>query len=263
MIFSCSKKQESNNQYGKIIFKKNTLDSTSIFPKRKIALDSIKSKLIFKPSKSYIETKSNISIIKSEYLKILTSINDSTRKFKFLDSISSIFSEKLLNEIIPHWYGTPWSFSGYTSIPNNGKTGCSYFVSTTLKDMDLNIDRYKLAQQTPENEANSIAILPKNIQKFELQNPYEEIKLMLQKIETGFYFVGLSNHVGYLYISSSGKYFIHSNYIDGYVMVENAEYSNAFISSIYFISKISGNREFINKWITNEEFQISKKINSE
>jgi hypothetical protein len=75
-----------------------------------------------------------------------------------MDSVSKVFQESLLNRIIPQWAGTTWSFEGHTSVPQQGEIACGYFVSTTLRDVGINLNRYTLAQQLPINEAKSLKI---------------------------------------------------------------------------------------------------------
>ena len=70
-----------------------------------------------------------------------------------LDSVQQYFEEQLLNGIIPYWYGTAWSFEGHTNVPNQGEIACGYFVSTTLVHMGLDINRYRMAQKSPIDEA--------------------------------------------------------------------------------------------------------------
>lgn len=74
------------------------------------------------------------------------------------ESVSKQFTTALLERIIPYWEGTPWTFEGHTSVPNKGSIACGYFVSTTLRDVGLNLNRYKLAQQSPLIEAKSLAL---------------------------------------------------------------------------------------------------------
>ena len=78
---------------------------------------------------------------------------------------NKIFTLFLLNNIIPHWYGTKQDFCAYTETPKQGVIACGILVSTTLKDMGLNVNRYKLAQQSPTNEAKTIAIHPDAVQQ--------------------------------------------------------------------------------------------------
>ncbi|MBU0558463.1 MAG: hypothetical protein KKG93_02590 [Bacteroidetes bacterium] len=220
-----------------------------------IFFDSAKYGLNFKKGMNYQNSKNKMAQLKSRLYNDYTAINDSLKKEILLDSIMTLFSDKLLNEIVPYWYGTEWDFNGYTAIPNKGKIACGYFVSTTLKDMGLNVNKYKLAQQGPENEAKSIAILSKNMFALEMTN-FNNISELLKEITDGLYFVGLDFHVGYFYKNKSENYFIHSNYIDGKVMIEMAEHSDAFVSSRYDFSKISANKEIALSWINSTEIKI-------
>ena len=72
------------------------------------------------------------------------------------------FENYLVNEIIPHWYGTEWDFNGYTAVPNQGVIACGYFVSTTLLHMGINVNRYKMAQQAGLYEAQTLALSEDN-----------------------------------------------------------------------------------------------------
>ncbi|WMJ72126.1 hypothetical protein RCC89_02925 [Cytophagaceae bacterium ABcell3] len=48
------------------------------------------------------------------------------------DSVGRVFSDYLVNKLIPYWYGTKWDFEGHTDVPGKGEIACGYFVSTTL-----------------------------------------------------------------------------------------------------------------------------------
>lgn len=163
------------------------------------------------------------------------------------------FENYLLNQIIPHWYGTEWDFNGYTSVPNEGVIACGYFVSTTLEHVGLVVNRYHLAQQAGLNEAKSLAIADSNY--FTVYGIDNLIQTM-DDYEDALYFVGLDNHVGYLYKENGVLYFIHSNYIDDEVMIEKAEYSQAFQSNIYVVAKISSNELLLEKWRKGERVEV-------
>ncbi len=74
-----------------------------------------------------------------------------------LDSVRQAFTNTLLDDIIPYWYGTDWSFEGHTTVPRSGQIACGYFVSTTLLDAGLRLNRFRLAQQAPEVEATMLS----------------------------------------------------------------------------------------------------------
>ncbi len=223
-----------------------------------IPLDSSATGINFISGPDYTKTRSNINRI-CEGLKLdYASIPDSVHRSVFLDSAMNVFSNCLLDSIIPYWYGTEWEFEGHTSTPGSGAIACGYFISTTLRDMGLKLNRYKFAQQDPEDETGSLAIYPENVMTTFLQSDEDHLKI-LQSLNDGLYMVGLENHVGYLLIRNGQKVFIHSNYIDGFVNAENACSSQAFRSYAYYLTKITGNRELGKKWLNNMELEIKTK----
>ena len=164
------------------------------------------------------------------------------------------FENYLVNEIIPHWYGTEWDFNGYTAVPNEGVIACGYFVSTTLLHMGINVNRYKMAQQAGLYEAQTLALSDAN---YRIIRGVDSLEVILKRdYSDGIYFVGLDNHVGYLYIRHQIPYFIHSNYIEDKVMIEKAMYSPAFESGIYVIAEISTNEELMERWRTGQAVPV-------
>lgn len=218
-------------------------------------IDSLLTGLNFNSGQDYKNTKNNMVALrkscKSSYNKIISS----SEKLQFLDSIMNVFVFNLLNEIIPYWYGTVWDFEGHTDIPNKGEIACGYFVSTTLRDMGLNLNRYRLAQADPLTEAMTIAIKKRYISIFSMDN-YSNVRDILQSLDDGLYFVGLDYHVGYLYKKDYQFYFIHSNYLDRKVMIEKAEFSQAFYSNYYYLTKISNNHDIALAWINQTPLKI-------
>lgn len=160
----------------------------------------------------------------------------------------------LLNQIIPHWYGTEWDFNGYTSVPNQGVIACGYFVSTTLEHVGFRINRYTMAQQAGLHEAQTLAL--GNESNYETIYGIDVLKEKMTSYEDGLYFVGLDNHVGYLYRKEGELYFIHSNYIEDKVMIEKAIYAPAFQSNVYVVAKISTNEDLLSKWRKNEQITV-------
>lgn len=255
IITACSNAQDGkkndNSSNDSLNIKTDTVNHISI---TRTDLDSTLCGLNFNVGKNYKLEKTEIIKIRNSLIHQYRNASDTISKNRILDSSMVVFTNLLLNNIIPYWYETKWDFNGYTSIPNQGTIACGYFVSTTLKDMGLNLNRYKLAQKGPENEAKSIAIMPSATFHYK----EEELNDTLSNFNDGLYFVGLDNHVGFLYLNNGSTYFLHSNYIDGKVMIENIEYSEAFPSSNYYISKISGNRFLAEKWLKKEEIIVIK-----
>jgi len=216
-----------------------------------VGLDSTKLNINFKAKGDYNTIKHNIQVSPKRHFQTLYNKN----KEKAIDSASTYLYSKLINDIVPHWYGTPWEFSGHTDIPNQGEIACGYFVSTTLKHLGFVINRYKMAQQAGLNEA--IALQPKPDLKIYSGLTFTSLKTKLNNVyKNGVYFVGLDNHVGYVLIKDKEIYFLHSSYCDNKVVIELAETSPCFQSNLYVFAEITTNKALIKKWIFNEALVI-------
>jgi len=200
------------------------------------------------PDTSYTSLKLEIGRLKS-------SLN---RQSLLEDSISSLFTHLLADKIIPHWLGTPWSFEGHTSIPGEGEIACGYFVSTTLKDVGFNLNRYTFAQHLPIHEAKTLA-LGKPLLEINSNSTNERIAILSDTLKEGIYFIGFDqSHVGYIQKKGGELFVIHSNYIGAEgVVIEKIEDSQVFsyYTRIYIVD-ISRNRPLLKKWLSNEVIQI-------
>lgn len=235
--------QEKNTDEETIVVKKNldTVNENIIQSLKKIRLasDSLK---------SYQEIKNHIKDQKVTYT------NSST------DSLSALFKRSLLNRILPHWEETEWSFEGHTSIPKKGKIACGYFVSTTLQHLGVNLNRYKLAQQSPFMEAKSLAINSDPIEISE-NSVNENITKIRENLKEGIHFIGFdSSHVGYILKEDKQLYLIHSNYIDSKgVEIEKIENSIVFASyDKFYLSELSTNENFLKHWVQGIEVKVVK-----
>ena len=175
-----------------------------------------------------------------------------------IDSVGKLFEESLINKIIPFWEGTEWSFEGHTSKPKSGKIACGYFVSTTLQDIGLNLNRYKLAQQSPVNEAKSLA-LNTEVKEISEASTVENISVIKEYLKEGIHFIGFDeNHVGYVLKRNGELYLIHSNYMNSVgVEIEQIEKSDVFNSYRKFhIVELSTNEKMLEHWINGEKIEI-------
>lgn len=148
----------------------------------------------------------------SSYNELISKINSDRLSLKrnhiSIDSCKLYLLHSFEHEVFPHWVGTTWDYNGYTNIPGEGKlVACGYFVSTPLKHMGFNWNRFKLAQMYSKKIAETLC---------EDVSLYSEKEVMLdaiEKRENNLYIVGLDNHVGMILKSHLGIWFVHSNYI--------------------------------------------------
>jgi len=196
---------------------------------------------------SYAATKADIGQLRKHLGESLRQGNIS------FDNIKAEFTDHLVNKIIPYWYGTPWSFEGHTTVPRQGEIACGYFISTTLSDMGIKLNRYKLAQKSPIDEAKIIscgAVIHSVVQE-STEKAFEEIDQLTQE---GLYFIGFdTGHVGYLLKREGQLFLIHSNYFSpGLVCIELFKESRVFKNfSKFHLVDISNNDVLIQRWLDN------------
>lgn len=169
------------------------------------------------------------------------------------NNVERAFTNQLVDKIIPHWYGTPWSFNGHTAIPNHGEIACGYFISTTLRDMGINLNRYTLAQKSPIDEAKMIScgtVINKIVQDTP-EKAFEEIDSLTKE---GLYFIGFDQgHVGYLLKREGELFLIHSNYLSPVsVCMETLKESQVFKRfNTFYLVAISHNNNLLQRWLDN------------
>ncbi len=187
------------------------------------------------------------------YPKTLDSIKivKQNLKGKSIKSIGLKFTEIVTDKIFPYWYGTTWDFNGTTQKPNEGKIACGYFVTTTLKQIGLDINRVKLAQSASEEMIKEL-VNKENIYRFS-NKTIEEFEKSLEKIGNGIYVVGLDNHTGFVLISKNGNYFIHSSGIFPYKVVKDklSESSIIIHSKYRVLGNLSADEDLLIKWVKN------------
>jgi hypothetical protein len=152
----------------------------------------------FPPTEAtYQEVISQIKLDRRSLLKNKVSI----------DSCKAYFLDAFEYDVFPHWVGTTWDYNGYTNVPGEGKlVACGYFVSTPLKHMGFNWNRFKLAQMYSKKIAETLCA---DVTKYTNQG---EMISEINKRDNNLYIVGLDSHVGMILKSDSGTWFVHSNY---------------------------------------------------
>jgi preprotein translocase subunit Sss1 len=204
-------------------------------------------------SKNAIVNDKAINVELKNYPKTLDSIKIIKTKLetKSTKEIGETFTNILTNKIFPYWYGTKWDYNGTTQKPNEGEIACGYFVTTTLRDTGLNINRIKLAQCASEEMIQSI-VSEKNIFRFSNKS-IQEFENILKSKGNGIYIVGLDNHTGFVLISNNSNFFIHSSGISPYkVIKEKLLESRLIVNSKYrVVGKLSSDKKMLNNWIKN------------
>jgi len=206
------------------------------------------------PQLSYQDLLTNIleqrQKIKTKYLK-----SKSTAKKKIIKETRAYLINTLTDKIFPYWYGTKWSFSGTSEIPQQGTIACGYFVTHTLRDLGLKIRRIRLAQQASETMIKNLT--PKrNIKRYsnlDIQTLVSKLSDKGQQV----YIVGLDFHTGFVVSKEGNHRFIHSTYYDPkQVKSEPLDSENPLKHSKYRVFGKLFDDNMIKKWILGKAFPL-------
>ena len=192
-----------------------------------------------------------------EYPQSLQRISSERRRLKRLlnqrqlttSQLGAAFTQLMLTEVFPFWYGTPWAFSGTSETPQSGHIACGYFVTTTLRDMGLPIERVKLAQAASETMIRRL-VYQRSISHHSNRS-LTQFSTELTKASSGLYIVGLDNHTGFIAVGTHEQWFIHSSGVYPFCVVKErvAEASVLAASNYRVLGKISADEALLYRWL--------------
>lgn len=203
--------------------------------------------------KPYPEVCQEIKKNRDQFATLMQTVENDQQAVVY-KSAGQYLRQALVNDIIPHWEGTPWDFNGYTNVPGQGYVACGYLVSTSLKHAGLTLNRYRVAQ----SDATTIAkVLSDTLLRFSTLAPTLDY---IRSQPDELYVVGLSSHVGFLYKSGDTLDFIHSSFVSpGTVVRENADESPVLkMTNVYVLAPLTQRRYTIRKWLVKSEFTVSR-----
>ena len=210
-------------------------------------------------SADYQSTLKTLAVAKAELADQYRRAANQTARQAIIEKAQTKFVTAFDKDIVPFWYGTDWDFYGTSETPGEGKIACGYFVTTVLRDAGVRVNRVSLAQQASENIVKSLT--GKNfIERFHNASLKEFVK-KIEQSGFGLYVVGLDFHVGFILHDGADVYFIHSSYVaPSKVVREKAVESTVLASSKYrVVGKISGDEQFLIKWLTDSPFATVKR----
>lgn len=152
----------------------------------------------------------------------------------------------VLAGIHEEWMGTAWTFSGTSQTPGQGSIACGYFVTTTLEQAGVELERVRLAQAASETMILGTTE-SESVRRYR-DAPLDAFLEGVRSQGEGYYIVGLDNHTGFLKVESTGEVaFVHSGPGRG-VVSENPADSPELARSRYrvtgkLVEKTDGKKE--------------------
>lgn len=188
----------------------------------------------------------------SQEKKVVKDLKNALNSAFSNEETSRVFTAIMVHHLIPYWVGTPWSFDGHPEQPGTQPVACSYFVATVLRDAGVTLNRYRMAQLGPEDEARYLSE----------KDPYLTLtfsdadsgkKMLAEKIPEGIHFIGFGDiHVGFIYRKGNQMTFIHSYYKNTIgVIIDPIENSPLWeVCHRFYVYPLSGNVPFLTRWKT-------------
>jgi hypothetical protein len=168
----------------------------------------------------------------------------------------ALFLTALDSTIFPAWEGTPWDFYGTSWEPRQGHIACGYFVTTTLRQSGLKLQRTLLAKQASE-------VIIKNLTSEQYIRRYYRVSQAdfvrhVRGLGPGLYVVGLDFHVAFLRVSEGGAVqMVHSTYLGPATVVREAAETSAALASKYrVVGKVSADDAFIRRWLLGQPLAV-------
>lgn len=161
----------------------------------------------------------------------------------------------LTDSVFQYWYDTEWDFNGITQEPRKGNIACGYFVTTTLKQVGLNIDRVKIAQQASSKIIRTLC--DRNSIKSFYNKNFKGLKKHLLASDDGLYIVGLDNHVGFIHKTDTTLMFIHSGVNTGVVCREEINHCKPVkYSKVHVVGNLLKNSVLLQAWVKKEKINL-------
>jgi hypothetical protein len=157
-----------------------------------------------------------------------------------------LLHKALVDELMPRWTGTPWSFYGDAEAPGPEPVACGYYVSAILRDAGLRVERRKLAQQASEHIIQTF-VPEARIRRFRDRTAKEVVAHVARR--DGVWIVGLDFHVGFLVADGGRVEFCHSTFLDDMgALCEDPLRSDAFVSRYRVVGELLGD-DVVQGWL--------------
>jgi len=199
---------------------------------------------------SYDQVLADLAGVRGEFAAQYTAAETAEARTEVLASARQTVFETTVEQIFPHWYGTPWDYYGTTETPGEGLIACGYFVSTVLRDAGFLVERVTLAQQPSELIVKTFATEDDIWRYRGRAGPV--VAEQVRSHGDGLYVVGLDIHVGFLVVRDESVDFCDASFLeDAAVICQPASQSPSFASNYRVVGKLLSDR-MMEAWLAGQ-----------
>ena len=213
---------------------------------------------IFHPKQDYNLLKNEVAQQRKQFQLDYNNENSPENHNKIISSARKYLYQVVVNQILPHWYGTDFAYpSNHTNVPQEGSTTSSYLISTILRHADFNLNRYQIAQARSADLVSTLSLGNFEIGQKEIE-PF--VSYIQENLSEGLYTIGLEQYSGLILKKEGAVYFIHAskNY-PNVVLIEKAITSKILkesVNSPFWLGDLLNNDQLILKWITDSPIEL-------
>ena len=150
----------------------------------------------------------------------------------------------IVEELLPAWRGTPWSFHGDAEAPGVEPVACGYYVTAILRDAGFRVERGRLARQASENIIRTLSPRPTIVHRIG-----RTAAASVDELSDGVYIAGLDYHTGFVVIEEGAARFCDSSYVDPVAVTCQPVAESASFSSNYRVFGPTTADETLASWL--------------
>jgi hypothetical protein len=182
----------------------------------------------------------------------------------------SFVVDAIVEDILPAWHGTPWTMYAVkdglkpdAKVPGEKGKGvsCSYFIASVLTNAGLRLEsRSAFAGAIALHIQRSLAP-EKELHRYWSTTP-EELGGRMRDLGDGLYLVGLNCHIGFTVVRGESVRFVHSSYLDPWMVVDEDLSDSAAIAasekSGYVVTSLFADDELVEAWLEGRTVPLEK-----
>jgi hypothetical protein len=163
-----------------------------------------------------------------------------------------------VRSLAKQWMGTKWAMGApQAKTPGpDAQINCGTFVGTVLRDAGFVVDVKKLQRQPSQLIIESFIGKDKDRTRKFSNASMDKFLAEVKKLGPGLFIIGLDYHVGLLLQTDDDLRFIHSSYVTGTVVDEDAATASPIVDSKYRVVGKILSRANLDAWLSGERIEV-------
>jgi hypothetical protein len=168
-----------------------------------------------------------------------------------------LLEDTIIDEVFPAWLGMPWGMGSDSTATRphepNMKVGCSYFVTSVLLSVGVQLEnRFTFAQAPAIHIQRSLAPDQDALHRY-FSIPADRLHERIAALGDGLYIIGLDTHVGFVVVRDSEVRMVHASYTEDRVVTDELLVESTAIANSrpkgYFVTPLFQDGRLVDLWL--------------